>query len=452
MSDKNWKKSLPCSAEMETAYLSILLIHGNHDEYRWMSEELTSSDFYFESNGKLFEIVSSLYARKINISQSYLKEYLADNSYVDAVGGYERIDELYEIYMDPMYAETARDIIRRKRVLRDMIRIGSVTASLSMDPDADPNDVIATTENAIINASEGISSRGVKSVAVLSRDVIDFIMKRNENGGLLGISTGFEDLDFTLSGLQKSHLIVLAGRPSMGKTSLALNIAVNCAKNDIPVYIASMDTSPRSLILRMAISDMELNSKGFRAGNLSDEDKTAMVKAIRHVSKYPIFVDDSGQITPQLIRRNAVFLQRKHKIGLIVIDYLQLITSHDRAENRNLQIGAIMKYLRETAKMLDIPILLLSQLSRQVESREDKMPVLSDLRDSGSIEAEADEVLLMYRKAYYSKDDDKNKDNITDVNIAKQKDGPTGHVKLMFIPEFWKFKTYEEDYDPFSED
>lgn len=296
----------------------------------------------------------------------------------------------------------------------------------------------------IFDISQGRSREGFTPIQEVLLEAFDSIEKRFQNkNALTGISTGFHDIDEKTSGLQKSDFILVAARPSMGKTAFALNIAQHAAvKEKVPVAIFSLEMSKEQLIHRMLCSESHIDSQKLRTGNLQEEDWEKLARGMAVLSEAPIFIDDTPGISVMEMRGKCRRLKLEHGLGLILVDYLQLMSSSSKSESRQQEISEISRSLKALAREMNCPVLALSQLSRAPEARSDHRPILSDLRESGAIEQDADVVMFLYRDEYYFPDTEEK--NIGEVNIAKQRNGPTGLVKLVWLGQFTKFVNLEK--------
>ncbi|MEE8207043.1 MAG: replicative DNA helicase, partial [Nitrospinaceae bacterium] len=331
-------------------------------------------------------------------------------------------------------------IIREKKVLRDLIETATEIVTSSYEDSDDADEILDKAERSIFEISEKRTKRSFFSIKEIVKSSFDSIEKLFEKPGMItGVETGFRELDQLTSGLQPSDLIIIAGRPSMGKTSLALDIARFAAcKRRVPTAIFSLEMSKEQLGLRMLCAEARVSSVKLRTGFLASSDWPNLTAAAGRISEAPIFIDDSPQLGTLDIRARSRRLKAEHSLGLIIVDYLQLMHVSKKIENRQLEISEISRGLKGLAKELNLPIVALSQLSRAVENRTDKRPLLSDLRESGSIEQDADVVAFIYRDEVY--DSKTAKAGIAEILIRKQRNGPIGDVELAFLKEFTRFE------------
>ncbi len=328
-------------------------------------------------------------------------------------------------------------------MLRQLIEIGGdIAASAHATEGLTASEIVDRAEQRVFEIAEGGMRRGsgfvsLKQILPKTIDRIDFLS--HSTSDITGVSTGFVEMDKMTSGLQRGELIIIAGRPSMGKTTLAINIAENAALgNKVPAAIFSMEMSCEQLSFRMLSSIGRIAQTRLRTGKLQDEDWPRVDSAVSMMSDAPIFIDDSGALTPTEVRARARRLKREHGLGLIVVDYLQLMQVSGTVENRATEISEISRSLKALAKELDVPVIALSQLNRSVEQRQDKRPVMSDLRESGAIEQDADVIVFIYREEVYERETPRK--GIADIIIAKQRNGPTGEFHLTFLGEYTKFE------------
>jgi replicative DNA helicase len=333
-------------------------------------------------------------------------------------------------------------------MLRSLIRVGGEIAASAYNPEGrEPGELVDEAERRVFEIAEQGKRRGsgfvpIRKILPQTIDRLDEL--QNSEGHITGLATGFDDLDKMTAGLQAGDLVVVAGRPSMGKTSLAMNIAENAAISAaVPVAIFSMEMSSEQLSFRMISSLGRVNQSHLRTGNFSDEDWHRINAAVSLMSESKIFIDDTPALNPTEVRARSRRLRREHGLGLIVLDYLQLMQVPGTAENRATEISQISRSLKALAKELSVPIIALSQLNRSVEQRTDKRPVMSDLRESGAIEQDADVIAFIYRDEVYNKETMRK--GIADIIIAKQRNGPVGEVPLTFLGEYTKFENYVPD-------
>ncbi|NLC62492.1 MAG: replicative DNA helicase, partial [Thermoanaerobacterales bacterium] len=372
-----------------------------------------------------------------------LTELLRSKRQIEQVGGAVYLTTLTEAVPTTSNISYYCDIVQEKSLLRRLIETSSDILSMAYEPKEDVENVLDKAERMIF---EIVQKRRVENYFHI-KDILLSTFERieelyNSEGGITGVPTGFYDLDEMTSGFQPSDLILIAARPSMSKTSFALNIAQNAAiRNKIPVAIFSLEMSKEQLVQRMLCSESNVDSHRLRTGRLQDDDWPRLARAMGPLSEAPIYIDDTPAISSIEIRAKARRLKAEKGLGLIIIDYLQLMSGRSNAENRQQEISEVSRSLKALARELSVPVVALSQLSRAPEMRADHKPVLSDLRESGSQEQDSDLVAFLYRDDYYNPDSEKK--NIAEIIIAKQRNGPTGTVELVWLAKYTKFANIE---------
>jgi replicative DNA helicase len=433
----------PHSVEAEQAVLGGLML----DNTTWdaIADRITSDDFYRRDHQLIFAAISDLAARGEPSDAVTLAEYLDRQGKQSDTGGLAYLATLVRETPSAANIRAYADIVRERSQLRRLIRVGGEIAASAYDAEGrSAVELVDDAERRVFEIAESGRKTGSGFVALnqVLGPTIDLLDKRHQNQGeLTGVSTGFRELDKMTAGLQPGDLIVVAGRPSMGKTTFAINIAENAAiGSNTHVAVFSMEMSREQLALRMISSLGRVNQSHLRTGLFGDQEWSCINSAISLMKNAPIFIDDTGALTPTEIRARARRLKREHGLGLIVIDYLQLMTVHGNKENRATEISEISRSLKALAKELAVPVIALSQLNRSVEQRQDKKPVMSDLRESGAIEQDADLIMMIYRDEVY--DQNTTRKGIADIIIAKQRNGPIGDVQLTFLGEFTKFENF----------
>ncbi len=443
-SNKNSELRIPPqSIEAEQSVLGSVLL--SKDAIIQIGDALHPDDFYEERHKNIFQAMVELFEERRPIDIVTLSDKLEKAKIIDAVGGATYLTTLVNSVPTAAHAEHYAEIIKNKSVLRRLLQAAINITQMGYDENRKIDDVLDQSEKELFSVSQKFFRQyftPVKSILTEAFDRIDELHK--QKGQLRGIATGYRDLDNILAGLQESDLIILAARPSMGKTSLALNIAQFVATNiKKSVGIFSLEQSKEQLVDRLLCSQAGIDAWKLRTGNLSELDFPKIGHAMGILSEAPLYIDDSPMLNVMEIRTKARRLQAEHNLGLLMIDYLQLMqgrrTSNDT--NRVQEISEISRGLKGLARELNVPVIALSQLSRAVEHRPDKRPVLADLRESGSIEQDADVVMFIYREDYY--DPDTERKNIADILVKKHRNGPIGSVELYFHPEQTKFRTIE---------
>lgn len=431
----------PQNVEAEAAVLGAVLV--NKEAMDKVADLVTDSDFYRQDHQTIFRAILRLYDKRSPIDLVTLTNELESLSQLDQVGGAAYLAGLVNAVPTALHVTHYAEIVRQKAVLRRVLLAGQKISQLGYEEDREVQEVMDEAEKALFDVSHELVKDNFLPIADILASSFDRIDRlHREKGVLRGVSTGFRDLDNRLSGLQPSDLIILAARPSMGKTTFALNIALNAAvKSKTPTGFFSLEQSKEQIVDRLICAQAMVDGWKLRTGNLSEDDFPAIGMAMGTLAEAPLFIDDSPMLTPLEIRTRARRLKAEHNLGLIVVDYLQLLDSNRGSgtyeNNRVQQVSEISRSLKGLARELDVPVVALSQLSRAVESRDKKMPQLSDLRDSGSIEQDADVVMFLYREDYYDRDTERK--GITDVLIRKHRNGPIGEVELHFRAEQSRF-------------
>lgn len=448
MAKETMEKIPPQNLEAEQSALGSLLI--DKDAIIKVADILKPEDFYKETNGTIYESMLDLYEKREPVDVISLSNRLQERGQLDAVGGRSYLASLANSVPTSSHVVSYSQIVQKKATLRRLLQVATRITQLGYNESENVEELLDQAEQSIFGVSQKYLKQNfvpIKSILTEAFDRIDELHK--EQGKLRGIPTGFKDLDNILAGLQKSDLVILAARPSIGKTTLALDIARNVAVNSkVPVGIFSLEMSKEQLVDRLLCSQATVDLWKMRTGKLSeDEDFTNIGHAMGVLSEAPIFIDDSATANIMEIRTKARRLQSEHNLGLIVLDYLQLMQGEYATDNRVQEISAITRALKSIARELNIPVLVISQLSRAVESRTPPIPKLADLRESGSIEQDADVVMFIYRESAYKKDMEPDKKNIAEIHIAKHRNGPTGIISLFFDENKVSFKNLERRLD-----
>ncbi len=438
-SDTGMLKMLPQSIEAEEAVLGAVLV--NPVSLGRIVEYLKPESFYKPSHRLIYEAVLELFKRNEPIDIVTVSEYLRTKDELENSGGRAYINDLALNVVTTANIEFYAKIIQKQEIKRALINAGSEIVAMSYENE-ETEIVLDNAQKLIFNIAAEKETNDLVSIQDLVVSSYEEIEDRyNNKEDLTGVTTGFYDLNDLTSGLQKSDLIILAARPSMGKTAFALNLAQNTAMlGKKAVALFSLEMSKDQLVKRMLCSEAEVDMQRVKSGHIQPRDWEKLVEAMTKLSESKIYIDDSPGLTATDIKAKCRRLMMEEKdLGLVVIDYLQLMEGGGNPNDRNQQISLISRSLKGLARELDIPIIALSQLSRGVESRPDKRPMLSDLRDSGAIEQDADIVMFIYRDEYYNKDNTENKGK-AEIIIAKHRNGPTGTVELLFQSNITKFK------------
>lgn len=427
---------LPYNVESEASVLGAVLI--DNDAMVKIADSLSADDFYEERHAKIYQGIMELYGENKPIDVLTLSNRLQINGVLDEVGGASYLTELTNYVPTAANIESYANIISEKALRRRLIMMNKGLAGIMMDETKSLNELIEETETEIFK----LTQRHIKESIVSIEDVLSESFERldelhKDKGKLRGISTGFRSLDNLLAGLQRSDLFVLAARPAMGKTAMVLNLAHNVAtKAEQPVLIFSLEMSKEQLVDRMLSRESGVNAWALRTGNLTDADFEKIGHAMGTLSEAQIYIDDTPGLTIAELRTKAKREAHRHPLGLIIVDYLQLMSGGSRfagQSNRVQEISEISRGLKGVARELNVPLIALSQLSRSVESRSPQIPQLSDLRESGSIEQDADVVAFLYREDYYNPET--TKQNILEVHVRKHRHGEVDNVELYFDRE-----------------
>ena len=429
----------PHNDEAEKSVLGAVLI--DREVYFQVSEVLSAADFYSDAHKEIFDAMTELFQRSEPIDTVTLSECLKKRKSLEAVGGRTYIAMLSTLVPTTANAVQYARIVSEKAMLRGLISAAGTIVDESFSETLDSQDVLDNAEKAIFGLAKTRHSSDYTDIKHVLGKNIEQIQDAQKSGGKLpGLPTGYKMLDRMTTGLQKSDMIIIAARPSMGKTAFALNIAQNAAlRSDARVVIFSLEMSKEQLGLRLLSMEARLDSKKLRLGEVSNEDWGSINDALNKFAKADIIIDDTPGLGIMEMRNKCRRIMSEKPIDLIVVDYLQMMTADRRAESRQQEITMISRYLKQIAREMECPVIVLSQLSRAVEQRTgDHRPMLSDLRESGAIEQDADVVMFLYREDYY-KSEGEELNNICEVIIAKQRTGEIGSVKLTWIPRFTKF-------------
>jgi len=432
----------PHNLEAEQAIVGGILI--NNDALNQVIDILSGEDFYREAHALIFEGMLALYNRDDPVDLITLSQVLKENGVLDKVGGIDYLASLAEATSTSagiMYhSELVKDLSTRRSLISQCSHISEVC----FQPANDTEEILDLAEQSIFEIAE----RNIGQNFLPLNEVVKKSFKKIEKttgSNITGISTGFTDLDNLTSGLQPSDLIIIAGRPSMGKTALALNIAHNAALEDkVGVALFSLEMSSLQLGIRLLGSDAMIDAWRLRKGGaLQDDDYLRLTDSANRLSGLPIYIDDSSGLSALEMKAKARRLKKKYDISLVVVDYLQLMQSRKSVESRQLEISDISRSLKALAKDLDIPVVAVSQLNRKVEDRPNKRPLLADLRESGAIEQDADLIMFIYREELYNRTEENR--GKAELNIAKHRNGPTEKINLTFREKYTKFENYYED-------
>jgi len=442
--DANLRKVPPQNLEAESSVLGGILL--DNEAINLVLELLRPEDFYRESHRKVFRAMIELSERSEPVDLITLSDFLKNRGDLDAVGGTAYLASLADFVPTAANIAYYARIVREKSILRSLISTATDIATRGYEEQGNVEEFLDSAEKVIFDISEKKIKAAFVAVGDMIKDTLKTVEKLYERKEMVtGVSTGYNDLDKLTAGLQPADLIIVAGRPGMGKTAFALNIGANAAFNGIGVAVFSLEMAKEQLVLRMLCSEARVNSSKVRSGYLGERDFPQLAKAAGRLHEAPIYIDDTPAISVLELRAKARRLvrDRAKKIGLIVVDYLQLMRGMGGANNREQEISEISRSLKALAKELGVPVMALSQLNRRVEDRNDRRPQMSDLRESGAIEQDADLIMFIYRDEVYNKNDDSKK-GLAEIIIAKQRNGPIDTVNLTFLNEFTRFENYTE--------
>ncbi len=441
-----YSKVPPNSLEAEMAVLGAMLIEKEVIE--GITEILQPKHFYSEIHRKIYEAILELRSRNLPVDVVTLSEELRKNGRLEELGGQKYLADLMEKVSTAAHTQAYANIVKDKAVLRDLIRVSTSVVEKSFEGSEEVDRILDYAQQEVLGVAQKNTDHGFASAADLAKEVLDRIEKYYSNhSAITGVPTGFSRLDDMTGGFQKSDLIILAARPSMGKTAMALNMAYHaCVEKKVPTAFFSLEMNKHSIMQRMICSAARANLGGVRNGRLPREIWPNLTRHTAEVSESPLYIDDSPGLNILDIRNRTRKLMNQLKaegktLGIVMIDYLQLIRGAGKTESRQQEVAEISRLLKDLARSLEVPIIALSQLNRRSEDkgREGNRPQLSDLRDSGSIEQDADVVGLIHREEYYKREDPTLKNKATLI-IAKQRNGPVGDVELQFFHEYTKFE------------
>jgi replicative DNA helicase len=435
------EKYLPHNFLAEKMILSCLLM--NYEAIEITFRTLPRNAFYFRNHQEIYKAILQMYKNEMTVDGLTLFSFLQDNGTLEKVGGVKVLVELVSQIPNLIYLEEYIRLVKDKFIRRSLIKLGYEAINSGYITNVPLENILNDFEIKLFNLTNEIKAPKLFSSGEILTDIFSELKEKFLNPTPSGLSSGFYDLDCCIQGFQKSDLIILAGRPSMGKTALSLNIALNIIKNEnLPVLFFSLEMSKEQIMYRLLSMETNITQMRLKSGRLSQEDWVKITKIIKIMAKFPFFVDDTSNLAIQDIRsRLKTILFEQNKIGLVIIDYLQLMqTPQSKIETRVQELSQITRFLKNMAREFNIPIIALSQLSRNVENRIDKKPILSDLRESGSIEQDADLILMLYQNSKQKEFSEENQEaQLIELIIAKQRNGPTGKVKLKFAATQNKF-------------
>jgi replicative DNA helicase len=433
----------PQNIDAEKSLLGAVLI--DEETLADITEHVTQKDFYEKRHGMIYDAMMRLYEKRKPVDLLTLTDELKRKKELEDVGGSAYLTELTNYVPTSAHAESYAEIVAQKAVRRRLIRASGEISEMGFNEESTTQELLQQAEQELFAVSDQSLKQDLVSIETILTDSFDRMEELHRNKGQLrGVRTGYRDLDNMTAGLQRSDLIILAARPAMGKTTLVTNLAYNVATiAKQSVLFFSLEMSKEQLVDRMLADASGVDAWNIRTGNLSEDDFSKLSDAMGEMAEAPIYIDDTPGVSVLEMRTKARRAAHEAPLGLIIIDYLQLMQGSGRDNgNRVQEVSEISRGLKLLARELNVPVIALSQLSRSVESRTPQIPQLSDLRESGSIEQDADIVMFIYREAYYNPDTDR--ENITDLIIAKHRNGPTGKVELYFHPERLRFMSLDK--------
>lgn len=439
----------PQNIEAEQFVLGAVLL--DNEALSKANEIIKPEDFYRDTHRKIYKAMTAIFTKGEPIDMITLTEYLRKNNELEDIGGLAYLSNLASIIPTSANVRYHCKIIKEKAIFRSLIQTSHLISEKAYEGVTEADETLDYAERLIFEIADRRTNNSFQNIKDIVKDTfktIELLLAKKSN--TTGIATGFADLDEMTAGFQPGELIIIGGRPAMGKTAFALNIAQNCAiKSKQPVAIFSLEMSKEQLVMRMLCAESMVNYAKLRKGFLNRQELTRLTKSASSLSEAPIYIDDSSSISVMEVRAKARRLKAEQKgLGLIVIDYLQLMKGRSDAERREQEISEISRSLKALAKELKVPVVALSQLNRRVEYNQEKRPALGDLRESGAIEQDADVIIFLYRDEVYNKKTQHK--GIAEIIIAKQRSGPTGTIRLTFIDQFTKFvdlttETYESE-------
>jgi len=436
----------PQNLDAEKSLLGAVLI--DEETLADISEHVTSKDFYDKRHAVIYSGMMRLYEKHKPVDLLTLTEELKSKKEIELIGGSAYLTELTNYVPTAAHAEAYAELVAQKAVRRRLIKASGEISELGYNEDTTTQELLEKAEAELFSVSDQSLKQDLVSIESILTESFDRMEELHRNKGTLrGVRTGYRDLDNMTAGLQRSDLIILAARPAMGKTTLVTNLAYNVATiAKQPVLFFSLEMSKEQLVDRMLADASGVDAWNIRTGNLTDDDFSKLSEAMGEMAEAPIYIDDTPGMTVLEIRTKARRAMHEHPLGLVIVDYLQLMQGSGRDNgNRVQEVSEISRGLKLIARELNVPVIALSQLSRSVESRSPQIPQLADLRESGSIEQDADIVMFIYREAYYNPETER--ENLTDLIIAKHRNGPTGKIELYFHPERLRFMSLDRKHE-----
>jgi len=452
----NMGRRPPQAVDVEKYVLCAMLI--DREAVAITLENLETSDFYNNAHKIIYEAVISLYEKNEPIDIITLEQELRKKGDLEKIGGAYYLAELANLVPSSANVENHVKIVKEKAVLRNLITACTEILKESYEESDDAEQILSDAQQKIFEILQLQKQKGYEAIKSILNETFQELerLHHSDHTGVIGVPSGFAALDNITAGFQKSDLIIVAGRPSMGKTAFALNIARNAAvEYNIPVGFFSLEMSDQQLVQRLLCSEAMVDSQRLRTGRLREREWPKLSRFAGRLAEAPIYIDDTPGLDMIKLSARARRMALERNIGMIVVDYLQLMETHKRMDNRQQEIANISRSLKSLAKQLNIPIIALSQLSRAVEARPDKRPTLSDLRESGAIEQDADLVMFVFREEVYLRHDDpkrKEVENLAEIIIGKHRNGPIGTVKLTFLKNYGRFSDLPKEEEPLLEE
>lgn len=438
-------QKLPHNIEAEQSVIGCILLDNR--VINNVIDQLNEDDFYYEKHRVIFKAIEQIFKNGKSVDLTTLTSLLRDQEKLTIVGDVKYLAELSESVPSTANIDSYISLVKEKSLLRNLIDTAQNIAMEGQQSNKNIEDIIDEAERKILDVSNNRRTSEFKEISNVSVNVINNIEHLSKSKGeITGLKTNFYDLDKLTLGLQNDDLFIIAARPAVGKTAFVLNLATNVAKfNDTGVAIFSLEMSAEQLVSRVLSSQARVEAQKMKKGNLSEKEWQRLIAAQHTLSELNIYIDDTAGIKVQDVRAKCRRLYQENKLGLVVIDYLQLLSSNKSTNNRQEEVSDISRTLKEIAREFHVPVIACAQLSRQVERREEKRPVMSDLRESGSIEQDADVVTFLYRDEYYNAETDRA--NITELIFSKNRHGPTGEVEFLFIKEYSAFENLGDNFN-----
>lgn len=444
--------SLPYNEELERAVLGSILVYPDQSDF--IFSNLKSEDFFIERNKIFYNTLFSIYTDGVSIDTSVVKVYLEKSGNYEKIGGPDFIYQIIDEAAAPAVLQHVVNVLKEKKILRSLIQASQTIIHKAKSRPKDIDILLEEAENLVFNITENKETTAYHHLSDVLKETLVIINELAKKETVItGVATGFYDIDRLTTGFHPGDLVIVAARPGMGKTSFALSILHHLSiENHIPTAFFSLEMSKEQIAMRLIGEETRISLKKIRSGFLSGNELSRITDAALKMMKSPLYIDDTASISILDLKSKARRLKKEVDIKLVVIDYLQLLSSGRRSENRQQEVAEISRSLKALAKELGIPVLALAQLSRQAEMRTDKRPQLADLRESGAIEQDADLVMFIHRPEYYKKNPSPQEEGVAEIIIAKQRNGPTGLVNLVFIKEITKFENLASKTDDIIED